>query len=559
MRKRFLAVFMALCMLVPVAFAASGTSSSFVEGWQTRAAFVQALADASGDDIAVYKDQEKPFADAADNAVIAWAYAKWLINGDDTGKFRPDDLITREEAATILGRYLDYRFTELPAGCGTGSPNLSDVSEWAQNAVSRCWMYGIIDTNDAPAFRPTELVSDADAAAWIKNANALTVSAIGEPEQKSFADSLVSTVDAKGNFTLSPYSARLCLAMLANGAKGDTQAELLKALQIDDLDAFNKTVQRQMETYDGYARIMSLDTANSIWLNQTQFGGRGSFLPAFKTELGKFYSAEAREVTDNNSVEQVNAWVKEQTKDKIPTILTEDNRDFATALVNAVYFKAAWENEFAESRTQKAEFTNADGSKTAVDMMHQQNAFDYYATPGVEAIDMDYRTYAVDNENGDNFENFRDANFSMYFIKADKSLSVQNLLDNAKFTTATVNVSLPKFKVEYGTALNDSLKALGIKTAYSVDNADFSSMVDPKTATGGTVYLDTVLQKTYLSVDEKGTEAAAVTAAMTTGSAAPPSRPEIVRDFTADSPFWFAIRDNTNGEILFVGRYETAS
>ena len=99
---------------------------------------------------------------------------------------------------------------------------------------------------------------------------------------------------------------------------------------------------------------------------------------------------------------------------------------------------------------------------------------------------------------------------------------------------------------------------MGFKTAYDHENADLTAMLDSSGLPGGQHFLDTVLQKTYIAVDEKGTEAAAATAAMDGAGAAPTARPELVREFTADSPFWFVIRDNNNGELFFVGRYENA-
>ncbi|MDO4270065.1 MAG: serpin family protein [Eubacteriales bacterium] len=558
MKKRILAIALMVGMLLPAAGAAQAESDPAAVRTLSRAGFVQLLARSSGEDFASYQGEETPFADAEDDAAVTWAYHKWLVNGDERSLFRPDDAITRQEAAAILGRYLDYKYTALPGGCGTGAPSMDNVASWAREGAMKCWMYGVIPT-DGTDFNPLSRMTGAHGALMIDNANSLTMSAVSAPEQKTFADSLVSAVEAKGNFTLSPYSARLCLAMLANGAKGDTQKELLAALQIDDLGAFNAAVKRQMQTYDGYARIMRLETANSIWLNQSWFDGKGAFLPAYQKQMQDFYAAETKEVTNQNSVEQVNAWANEKTKGKIPSILTEDNREFVTALVNAVYFKAAWANEFYENNTKKADFTNADGTTGKVDMMHQTDYFGYYATPGAEALKMDYRQYAVDNEEGDNFESFRDADFSMYLIKADETLDVQNLLDQAEFVYEDrIKAAVPKFKIEYGQPLDDALKALGVKTAYDHAKADLSAMVDPSGLPGGELFLDTVLQKTFIAVDEKGTEAAAVTAAMNGGGSAPPERPPLVREFTADSPFWFAIRDNANGEILFVGRYETA-
>lgn len=576
MKRRILALLVGLCVLLPVS--AGAAQEPEICGYPvadvmqelpktvTRGTFLDALAASSGEDVkdSAWIDLEDYFTDGADASDgVKWAFAKWVLNGDGVGeargKLRLDAPITRQEAAALLGRYLDYRYTDLPAGCGTGAPSMDNIADWAQQGVMHCWMYGVIDTEDVLDFRPDGLVSGEEAAQWIANANAVTASAYWTPEEAAtFADALVRAASPEGNWVMSPYSVRLCLAMLANGTKGETQAELLDALQIDDLDAFNQDVKELLATYDGYARIMSLDTANSIWLNQSWFDGKGAYLPDFVEKMDENYRATVEEVTNTDSVERVNAWVSEKTNDKIPTILTEDNREFVTALVNAVYFKAAWENEFSESRTDKADFTNADGSTDTVDMMHQTSGFGYYATPGIEALKMDYRKYAVDNPEGDNWEYFRDADFSMYLIKADQQIDVQALLDQAEFTYGDVDISVPKFKVEYGAALDDALQALGVKTAYDRDKADLTAMLDPSGLPGGQHFLDTVLQKAYIAIDEKGTEAAAVTAAMNGAGAAPPSRPKLVRTFTADSPFWFVIRDNANQEILFVGQYETA-
>ena len=580
-KRRVLAIVLALGLLLPGAAGAAQELCGYPPAppeTATRGWFLQTLALNAGEDVSesAWIDMEEYFTDGADVPdEVKWTFDKWILNGDGNGEekgtLRLDDPITRQEAAALLGRYLDYKYTELPAGCGTGSPDNHNIAAWAQDGVMKCWMYGVIDMSEeqnvtypdgtassALEFRPDDPVSGTEAMEWIANANAVTASAVSNPEQPgSFADALVRALDPEGNWSVSPYSIRLCLAMLANGAKGETQQELLNALRIDDLDAFNQSVKELLETYDSYARIMSLETANSLWLNQSQLGGEGEFLPDYVRGMDEFFRAAVEEVTNADSVERVNAWVDEKTHGKIPAILTEDNREFVTALVNAVYFKAAWENEFNEARTDKAEFTNADGTAGTVDMMHQTDGFGYYATPGVEALKMDYRNDAVDNIEGDNYEFFRDADFSMYLIKADGTLDVQHFLDSAEFTYGDVRVSVPRFKVEYSAALDEALQALGVQTVYDPETADLTAMLDPSGLPGQQHFLDTVLHKTYIAVDEKGTEAAAVTAAMFGTGAAMPSRPELVRTFTADEPFWFVIRDNAKGEILFVGRYET--
>ena len=331
MKRRLLALMIAFGLLLPAGAGAAQELCGYPPAppeTATRGWFLQTLALNAGEDVSDsgWIDMEEYFTDGADASdEIKWAFDKWILNGDGGGEtlgtLRLEDPITRQEAAAFLGRYLDYKYTELPAGCGTGSPDNYNIAEWAQSGVSKCWMYGVIDmsgeqnvsypdgtVSSALEFRPNDLVSGTEAMEWIANANAVTASAIANPEQPgSFADALVRELDAEGNWSVSPYSIRLCLAMLANGAKGETQQELLSALHIDDLDAFNQSVKELLETYDSYARIMSLETANSLWLNQSQLGGEGEFLPDYVRGMDEFFRAAVEEVTNADSVERVNA------------------------------------------------------------------------------------------------------------------------------------------------------------------------------------------------------------------------------------------------------------
>ena len=384
---------------------------------------------------------------------------------------------------------------------------------------------------------PTETTKDADVIEY-------------EPDGGlSFADNLMLLTEADGNRMISPYSAKMCLALLANGANGQTKAQILDTVNIDDLDKYNAEVKDLLARYATYAGIMSLESANSLWINQTVFGGDGEFLAPYRDAMQNFYSAEIREVTRENSVEEVNAWVNEKTKEKIPTILTEDSRDFATALVNAVYFKAGWELTFDEYLTQERDFNNADGTKTALDFMHNTAYYGYAETNATRALKIDYGRWG-----GEEFVSDDLYDFSMYIMLGD-GVNVEKFLNEATFEHKRVDLALPKFEFEYSLGMNDILKALGMVDAFNGDAADFSKMIDLSTIDGNLVLTDT-LQKTYISIDENGTEAAAVTALImnTTGALLTP--PETI-EFTADIPFYFAIRYNTNGELLFVGRYET--
>ncbi len=366
----------------------------------------------------------------------------------------------------------------------------------------------------------------------------------------TFADNLMRLTEGDGNRMVSPYSAKMCLALLANGADGETKAQILKVIGIDDLDKYNADVEALLARYATYAGVMSLETANSLWLNQTIFDGKGAFLAPYREAMQKYYSAEVREVTIKNAVEEVNAWVNEKTKEKIPTILTEDHRDFATALVNAVYFKAPWQTPFEEYLTAKKVFNNADGSTAELDFMHDTGYYEYCEVNGTKAIKLNYGRFTSDEL----YISDKDYDFSMY-IMLGEDVNVEEFLNNSSFESTRVALAIPKFEFEYSVGLTDILKALGITHAFDEVKADLGKMIDINKLNGN-LFVSDVLQKTYIGVDEKGTEAAAVTAIIANLTSAPINLPEPI-EFTADKPFYFAIRDNTSGELLFVGRYET--
>lgn len=560
--KRFLSftvilTIIILLLIISVQHSYAEPISDSSETTISRSEFILMLAERTNADIS-YAPDKAPFNDIEKNtAHINWAYSKWFINGHSDGCFRPDDAITKQEAAAILSRYLDYTYTALSDKDITTAPDISDLPDWAAGEVEKCYMYGIIPA-ELQDFDAKANLTTAEAEMWISSLNSISASAIIPAQRDTFSDSLTKQLDKKGNWSVSPYSIRMCLAMLANGALGNTKQEILDALKIDDLGTFNANVKKLLSKYDSYQKIMSLETSNSIWLNQSWFNGKGKFLEPFTNKVKNSYRADSFEVTNNNSVEKINEWVNDKTKGKIPSILTEDNRKFVTALVNAVYFNAAWENEFDADNTKKGDFKNADGSISKTDLMHQTDYFGYYCTPGVQAVKMDYKSYYMD-ENHDNFEHFNDADFSMYLIKSlDPDIAVENLLNQAEFKTKEVKLTVPKFKVEYtADGLDKALQALGINDAYDKYKANLADTIDISLLPSNQYWLDTMLHKTYISVDEKGTEAAAVTAAVEAGAGAP-SRTPPVQEFTADEPFFFVIRDNTNREILFIGCYEKA-
>ncbi|MCC8097751.1 MAG: serpin family protein, partial [Eubacterium sp.] len=378
-------------------------------------------------------------------------------------------------------------------------------------------------------------------------------------EDKNFASKLYSLMDNKENYVISPLSLKYAMAMAANGADEETKSEIMNALGITDLEDFNSEVKAYIESMaaedeetdeavsdsgsdipelfidDGVPEKTSLSIANSIWLNSDKIAG-GDFSEAFKTVVKDSYSGEALSVTDKNAVETINSWCSEKTKDKIDSII--NNSDFLAALVNAVYFKGTWAYEFDEDLTEKDIFTNSDGSESETEFMRQTDEFKYYEDENIQIIALPYA----------------DSSINMYIALTEDD-TTDALQYAGKTSYEKVRVKIPKFKTETSLSGLDLFKALGVKKAFdgSADAYHFTPMFNETVNNASSVYISEILHKTYISVDEEGTEAAAVTSLMMSlGSA--PGMEEKIYEFTADRPFTYFIKDESNGEILFMGR-----
>ncbi len=501
---------------------------------------------------------------------VSWAATEGIVNGYSKDQFGPSDDITREQIAAVLYRYAEKKGYDVSSRGDLNKYVDNDkVSDWAKDALSWANAEGLVVGLDDRTLASGANANRAQVATILKRFCEGIEKQNGQPEvdpadkptdhpeseeARSFTDRLIELMPRDKNWTISPYLLEMCLAMVANGTKGKTQEELLDTLQIRDLEKYNSEIRTLLETYDGFNSVMSLETANSIWINQDRFQGKGRFQQSFSDLLRLDYRAEAKEVQDINSVEEISAWADEKTHGKISRILEEDNRQFALALANAVYFKAAWQNKFYSEATKPQTFYNRNGTESEIPFMHQLDDFAYYEADGIQAVEMPYQNYSVSDADGMKMQFFKDADFGMYFLMSEKELDLQEVLDHAVFRREKVRLTIPKFKMEYGDSLADELKALGVLTAFDPYQADLSGMIDPSDYPGmNRLYLDDVLQKAYLAIDEEGTEAAAVTVAMGKNGAA--LDPPPIYDFTADHPFYFVIRDNTSGRILFAGKY----
>lgn len=371
-------------------------------------------------------------------------------------------------------------------------------------------------------------------------------------DNANFAAKLNTLMPKYQNYVFSPISVKYCLALAANGADDGTKAEIINALGISDLDEFNDSVKETLDdlsiTSDEVLDIdgiveerygVSLNIANSIWLNKDYING-GDFSEEYKALVADKYYAEAKAVDNSKAVEEINNWCAEKTNDKISQIISDS--DFLACLINAVYFNGKWAYEFSESNTFKEVFTDRNGAEKEIDFMHQTEEFNYYADSNIKIISLPYSGSGV----------------SMYFALSDEEdLDFQKYID--KMDYKKVEVSIPKFKIEYEESLKAVLKELGITKAFDEDNSayHFKLMFNDTVNENMSVYIDSVIHKAYIDVNEKGTEAAAITALTMAGTSLEPEIQDIY-EFKADRPFTYFIRDNRSGEILFMGEYAFA-
>lgn len=496
------------------------------------------------------KDTEKPFADTNNPAIINM-YINGIINGKGNNIFAPNDLLTREETAAIFERLINlvgcnlvYTDDEIEYDDG------ESVSDWAWNSIQLVSHIGLMNGYNGDVFFPKSHLSTEEAVVITMRAYNLIERSKPIPENASFADKLNYQMPNDKNYIFSPLSIKMALAMAANGAEGDTKEEIISALQIEDLDKFNIFSKELIERYSQSDKL-KLNIANSVWVNTDN--GPHDFRSEYKDTVSGFYSAKASKVSNDNAVNIINTWVNDKTNGRIPSII--ENSDFWAALVNAIYFKGSWQNDFWKSATKPDTFTSANGKETQINFMQQTEYFEYFKSENTEIVKMPYKTsFYTEEENGNvERENLSDLNVSMYLIMAENT-DVEKILDETELIYERLKLHVPKFKVEYDTELNDMLLRLGMNNAFSRFSADFSGMMN--LSPDEDLWIDKVLHKTYISVDEEGTEAAAVTAVMMAGATSSKPKEPILVKF--DKPFFFVIRDDTNGEILFMGRYAYA-
>lgn len=337
------------------------------------------------------------------------------------------------------------------------------------------------------------------------------------------------------NIFISPTSIALALSMAYNGSGGETKEEMAKVLAISDisLEKLNQETQNLIVQYKDIDPKVEIALANSIW-TRSGFEPKESFI---KT-LGEWYAATAKALDFNKqeAIDEINNWVKKNTKDKIESIVDYPiSRDVIMYLINATYFKGIWTDEFNPENTKERSFYDGDNIEKKHDFMYRHDDFSYLENNDFQAVRLPYG------------ENER---LNMYvFLPKDNLKSFINKLNYENWNNWMVdfkskegNLYLPKIKIEYEKNLNEYLKSLGMNLAFT-GQANFENI-------DRNILISRVLHKTFVEVNEEGTEAAAVTA-IDVGRGY--VEPEEIFSMEVNKPYFFVIRDDEIGENLFMG------
>lgn len=406
------------------------------------------------------------------------------------------------------------------AGCGGSSSSAPSADNSTPACTSACTAQGVIPaavSQDKQAGTPVDpAIVTADNTFGLNLLNTL----LQEGASKS------------GNTAIAPISASLALQITYNGAAGTTQQAMAQTLQLgslttQQLNDDNAALQAALIDTDPQVQ---LNIANSLWLKPGF-----SVVPAFVQTDQNYYGATVGSLA--GAPDNVNQWVSQETDGLIPTILPPGNYSEDVAIIaNAVYFKGAWTAAFDPSQTTAKPFTLGDGSQTSVQMMNQASNLPYLRGSGFQAVRLPYGQ----------------GRLSMLVVVPTAGTDINTFVSG--ITAATIDswegqmqtlygtVSLPRFSTSFASPLLQSLASLGMGVAFDPNNADFSGIAS------GT-FVNQVEHATMVEVDEAGTVAAGATTVGVATSVA--QEPAFSVD--ADHPFFYAIRDDKTGELLFVG------
>jgi serine protease inhibitor len=340
------------------------------------------------------------------------------------------------------------------------------------------------------------------------------------------------------NIFVSPTSIAVALAMTSNGAHGTTRDAILRTLHADaqSIETFNGANHALAEQISN-TTVVQLSMANALWLQQGL-----PVNPSFTQVLQSAYGAQAENLEFRNpaAAQTINAWVAKHTNGRIHKIIDQTNPSTVAMLTNAIAFKGKWTLPFDPKATQPHDFKNASGTASRVPMMKHSAEYSYTTANGLEAIRLPYA----------------DGTFAMYVVLPQETNGMQSFLQQLTpdaFTTLVSSlhtqngtIELPRFTITYDATLNAALTKLGMGIVFGSDaNFDGVHKAPPR------LQISEVRHASFLSVDEEGTEAAAATSVGIRALAARIEPQPFL--MVVDHPFFIAIRDERNGQILFTG------
>ncbi|MBR9990393.1 MAG: serpin family protein [Gemmatimonadetes bacterium] len=346
-----------------------------------------------------------------------------------------------------------------------------------------------------------------------------------------------ASTEVRPDIMLSPLSASMALGMAMNGARGPTFTGMRDALAFGSLDqeSINTSYRDLMQLLLGLDDAVDMRIANSVWA-RSNFTFHDSFIETVRHWFGA--EATSLDFAATDAAPTINRWVDRSTNGRISEIVPDPiPGDAVMYLINAIYFKGDWRESFDRELTRDAPFTRADGSTKTVAMMAREGGFDYYANADAEVAELRYGRGA----------------FVMNIVLPREGRTADELiatLDEARWnswigglTPSEMHLTMPKFRLEYETTMNNALIALGMESAFGAPDTDFTGL----SPHGRDLYISDVKQKTFINVDEVGTEAAAVTSVEVRVTSMPPT-------MMVNRPFLVVIRERFGGAILFIGK-----
>ncbi|MDR3060825.1 MAG: serpin family protein [Dysgonamonadaceae bacterium] len=342
------------------------------------------------------------------------------------------------------------------------------------------------------------------------------------------------------NIFISPLSVSMALSMTMNGAKGATREEMETALRIsgfseDEINEYCKTLREALLKADPLTQI---NIANSIWYHMG-FPVENYFVQTNKIH----FNAEVREVDfmDPQTTDRINRWCADNTNNKIPKIIDGVSADVVMYLINAIYFKGMWRMKFEKNNTQLKPFYTAEGQSESVKMMKMTSEFNYTSDNQAGYLELPYGNNA----------------FSMVVILPHEDKTIDDVVANLNadawnrnlktLGAVKVNLELPCFKSECEYRLPTVLNKMGMVIPFT-RLADFRGI-----SRGGGLSISDVIHKTFIEVNEEGTEAAAVTVVSMFTSSSSQQQPPVI-DFFVNKPFLYVIKENSTNVILFAGK-----